>query len=197
MTIKTTAWHYKMYRWWRDTLDREHLPRPNLCTYFWTVMLWAPLLWTLVALAAGLGKIGGAMGNAIFAPLVDWGGWGWNGWRKVQLAFVALWVGGMSGGLLYLLVLALIANWSLTLTIGGLIIGGIIGIGVGILVIVLTIVTIGEIMGERPKKEKKYKPAPELREPFRMPPTLALIWGYLMGKKHKVCPFLEFEGEEE
>ncbi len=106
MTIKTDAWHYRVYAYWtRFSLTYKESYQENLCHYMRVLLLWAPLLRASRALRLqGLPRPTWMwFNNAVFVLA----------WTFLFIRFgwlsVLLWLASVVGAVLILILLVTIA----------------------------------------------------------------------------------------
>lgn len=187
ITVMENAWHHRVFRWWAGKVDHTSGRQLNLCSYMRCVLIYAPT----VALALGIT----ILVMFLISPLR------WFGRTKLsnrigqfcvrrgeRITITAIGLSVLTFSCI-LLFQAFSANWTLTLIIGGSVIGGL------VLVFGLIYILAGWV-DSRPEKPKKIRPIPKLnKKPVKVKkvkgtPWYSLLWAFIVAKKHRVCPLI-------
>lgn len=188
MIIDQEAWHLKLCRF---AYGNEYQPR-NLCKYFWSVVLAAPVQ-TIKGLVVGVRGLGRVVGRPL-RPLASWEGFSEQTTERLATGlggFVAL---AVASFITFLLVMgALAVGWWM---LGGL------GIGVGVIAAFI-VVTAGLVQAitfineHRPHMTAKPRVAktPKPKKVRIGDSTLTIIGKFLWAKKKKMCPLIVVEEE--
>ena len=164
MTIKTTAWHYRVYQYWArfsPTYGKGY--RENLCHYVRVLLFWAPMLWTwrLLSRAERLWKKLGAVLRYSLAVLFI---------LTAAATLVALL--GMLAYQIWIDPLAFIVA-----------IGIIVGVVAGLALMAVAALGLGLLIANMLSD----------RKPPEIPGTVKLAAAYVMARKRRVCPFITFD----
>lgn len=204
MIIDTNAWHYRLYAWWEAHIGNTPGYKENLCHYMRVVLFWAWATWftqgigsILYRLGKRTGRIGAAIGKRIVA-VGEWEMWSWRGWHYVGRGFTGLVLAliVVAAGLVMSLLglyayYAIVINPETFFFWSGVVLWCILGlVAIGAALVVLITIT-AEVIGDRtlPSPPKVALPSP------RMPSIVPLWWTWVLAKKHRICPFIEFRGE--
>lgn len=199
LKVSTQSWHYRLRAQVFDNRPKD------LCSYFWSTVasafvmvgfyigmgLWfvlRPIVWILRKVFRSFGRnadtietvVGYSLAALAIGGLVALTGWGI--WALIYNTDGFLW------GVLMVLM------WA-----------GIVAAGAAVAILVILLIAgivhvIKKWHRNRPPKPAKPNAAASLPKPKKeeVPgdSTWTLIWGFLKGKKRKVCPLIELVGDE-
>ena len=124
--------------------------------------------------------------------------WRWRGWRYVvRGSLVLAIVIAIAAASYVVFFLSLSAYYAIVIYPetfffwSGVVLWCILGlVAIGVALVVLITIT-AEVIGDRmlPSPPKVKFPSPS------MPSVVSLWWTWVLAKKHRICPFIEFEGK--
>lgn len=180
MTIKTDSWHYGWYIYFLREAGVE-IKTPNLCKYFWSVVIGAPGIWVLLRVVKMTERVGRMFNRIPAGPRIPETVVSAMGWLILAIVVAAAIAGIAALGV----IIYLFPMHSLVVTA---IVGGAI---IALLLVLAIIAGIADWINGRPRKPSKP------RKSLEVPGTAKLVWNFAWAKKERICPFITFEQVEE